>query len=286
MKMPADTKLVLPPASVLIDEITTIVSQASAAILAIDTSTLAKRIKSDRSPVTAADDASQSVILAGLSRFFPSIPIVSEEASGAGQISGLGATFFLVDPLDGTREFVAGRDEYTVNIALVNQGAPVFGCIGSPAFGLIWRGVLGQGAERLELTAGANANTCRARTPLRTRQLPSSNFVVAVSRSHFDSRTEHFLAHFPRAERIACGSSLKFCRVAEGHVDLYPRLAPTHEWDIAAGHAILAAAGGMVAKPSGEPLTYGRFADGFCVPDFVAFGDPTAAARISRIALS
>ena len=284
--MPTDTKLVLPPASALIDEITTIVSQASAAILAIDTSTLAKRIKSDHSPVTAADDASQSVILAGLSRLFPSIPIISEEASGAGQINGLGATFFLVDPLDGTREFVAGRDEYTVNIALVNQGAPIFGCIGAPAFGLIWRGVPGQGAERLELAAGAKAREYRTRVPIRTRQLPALDPVVAVSRSHFDPRTEHFLAHFPRAERIACGSSLKFCRVAEGHVDLYPRLAPTHEWDIAAGHAIVAAAGGMVAKPSGEPLTYGRFSDGFCVPDFVAFGDPIAAARISRIALS
>ena len=151
MRAGTNNKHVLPPTSALIDEITTIVSTASAAILAIDISTLVKRIKPDRSPVIAADDASQSVILAGLSRLFPSIPIISEEVSGAGQIGGLGATFFLVDPLDGTREFVAGRDEYTVNIALVNQGAPVFGCIGSPAFGLIWRCVLGQGAERLAM---------------------------------------------------------------------------------------------------------------------------------------
>ncbi len=284
VKLKLKLDLALHPASRLTDEITTLVSQAAAAILAIDSSTVAKRIKSDLSPVTAADDAAESVILEGLSRLLPGIPIVSEEASGPGQIIEPDSTFVLVDPLDGTREFLAGRDEFTVNIALVSQGTPVFGCIGAPAFGRIWRGVTGQGAERLELPAGADAGACGHRTSIRTRQLPERDLVVAVSRSHFDLQTERFLARFPQAQRIACGSSLKFCRVAEGSVDLYPRLAPTREWDVAAGHAIVAAAGGTVARPSGAPLTYGRHADGFRVPGFVAFGDPAAAGRILALA--
>jgi 3'(2'), 5'-bisphosphate nucleotidase len=203
MRAGTNNKRVLPPTSALIDEITTIVSTASAAILAIDISTLVKRIKPDRSPLTAPDDASQSVILAGLSRLFPSIPIISEEVNGAGQISGPDATFFLVDPLDGTREFVAGRDEYTLNVALVHQSAAVFGCISAPAFGLIWRGVPGQGAERLELTAGANANTCRARTPLRTRKGRGPRRSVPTARA--DPRVGHCSRVCDRCRRWGYG---------------------------------------------------------------------------------
>jgi len=281
--MPIDLDLTLPLTSHLMDEITTLVSKAAAAILAIDSSIVAKRIKSDLSPVTAADDAAQSVILEGLSRLLPGVPVVSEEASGPTQPLELGATFVLVDPLDGTREFLAGRDEFTVNVAIVTQGRPVFGCIAAPVFGLIWRGIIGQGAERLELPAGADADACRSRTIIRTRRSPEQSVVIAVSRSHLDLQTERFLTQFPQAKRIICGSSLKFCRVAEGSVDLYPRLAPTREWDIAAGHAIVAAAGGIVSTMSGEPLAYGRWADGFRVPGFVAFGDPVAAERFSQL---
>ena len=259
------------------NEITTLVSKAAAAILTFDYSAVAQRVKTDLSPVTAADDAAQSVLLEGLSRLLPGVPVVSEEASEPTQPLKLGATFVIVDPLDGTREFLAGRDEFTVNVAIVTQGRPVFGCIAAPVLGLLWRGIIGQGAERLELPAGADAGACRSRTTIRTRQSPERSVVIAVSRSHLDQQTERFLAHFPQAKRIACGSSLKFCRVAEGSVDIYPRLAPTHEWDIAAGDAIVAAAGGTVATLSGEPLAYGRWADGFRVPAFVAFGDPVAA---------
>jgi 3'(2'), 5'-bisphosphate nucleotidase len=266
------------------DEITTLVSKAAAAILAFDSSAVAKRIKSDLSPVTAADDAAQSVILEGLSRLLPGVPVVSEEASGPKPTLELGATFVLVDPLDGTREFLAGRNEFTVNVAIVTQGRPVFGCIAAPVLGLIWRGAAGQGAERLELPAGADSHACRSRTPIRTRQSSERGLVIAVSRSHFDSQTERFLTHFPYAKRIVCGSSLKFCRVAEGSVDLYPRLAPTREWDVAAGHAIIAAAGGTVATLSGEPLAYGRWADDFRVLGFVAYGDPVTTERISHLA--
>jgi 3'(2'), 5'-bisphosphate nucleotidase len=162
----------------------------------------------------------------------------------------------------------------------------MFGCIAAPVFGLIWRGIIGQGAERLELPVGADASACRSRTIIRTRQSSERSVVIAVSRSHLDPQTERFLTQFPQATRIICGSSLKLCRVAEGSVDLYPRLAPTHEWDVAAGHAIVAAAGGTVATMSGEPLTYGRWADDFRVPSFVAFGDPVAAKRFSQLAHS
>ena len=224
------------------------------------------------------------MILEGLSRLLPGIPIVSEEAGGPEQTIKLGATFILVDPLDGTREYLAGRDEFTVNIALMSQGRPVFGCIAAPVFGLIWRGAVGQGAERLELPVGASASACRSKTKICTRQAPERDLVVAISRSHFDAQTERFLKHFPRAERIACGSSLKFCRVAEGSIDLYPRLAPTREWDVAAGHAIVVAAGGTVVTPSGEPVTYGQSAEDFRVLGFVAFGDRIAAKRFSHLA--
>jgi 3'(2'), 5'-bisphosphate nucleotidase len=277
----ADFDPALPPTDRLLEEITSIVSHAAAAIVAIDRSAVAQRIKPDLSPVTAADDAAQSVILKELSRILPGVPIVSEEMGRAQPIIiKPRSTFLLVDPLDGTREFLAGRDEFTVNVALVIQGVPVIGCIAAPMFGRIWRGVTGQGAERLELPTGADASACRKRQAIRTRRFSENSVVVAISRSHFDRQTELFVARFPEAERIACGSSLKFCHVAEGSVDIYPRLAPTHEWDVAAGHAIVVAAGGMVVKPDGEPLAYGQGADGYGVPGFVACGDYTSAERL------
>ncbi len=282
--MTADFDTSLPPIGPLVDGITNLISNAAAAINAIDHSILAQRIKPDLSPVTAADDVAQSLILDGLSRLLPGVPIVSEEAEDVATIIIPGSTFLMVDPLDGTREFLAGRDEFTVNVALVTKGIPIIGCIAAPALGLIWRGVIGQGAERLELPAGADVRTCRNRRAIRTRSLPDRSLIVAISRSHFDTQTENLIARFSEAQRIACGSSLKFCRLAEGHIDLYPRLAPTHEWDIAAGHAIVVAAGGTILRPNGEPLTYGRSEDGYLVPGFIACGDPTTATRILQVA--
>jgi 3'(2'), 5'-bisphosphate nucleotidase len=214
----------------------------------------------------------------------PGIPIVAEEATGPQQTINPGATFILVDPLDGTREYLAGRDEFTVNIAIVSQCHPVFGCIAAPAHGRIWRGIVGRGAERLDLPPGADAGACRGTTKIRTRQAPERDLVVAISRSHLDARTERFLAQLPQAQRLAYGSSLKLCRVAEGRVDLYPRLAPTREWDVAAGHAIVAAAGGIVVTPSGGPLSYGRCDENFLVPAFMAIGDCAAAERFLPLA--
>jgi 3'(2'), 5'-bisphosphate nucleotidase len=246
--------------------LTALVAKASAAILAIAPSALQMRLKADHSPVTAADEAADAIIAEGLARLLPGVAVVSEESLEPA--ATLGETFVLVDPLDGTKEFVAGRGDYTVNIAIITDGQPIAGFIAAPALGLIFRGVVGRGAERLTLEATAPV-------PIRCRPSPSSALVAAISRSHLDAATSAFLDRLAVGERISCGSSLKFCRLAEGAADVYPRLSPISEWDIAAGHAIVTAAGGLVIAPSGEPLRYGRATQGFKVPGFVAWGDPT-----------
>ena len=258
----------------LLDGLTLIASRAAAAILAV--TDLKRREKPDSSPVTAADEASEAVILDGLAALRPGIPVVSEEAAGRPAPAGLGPRFFLVDPLDGTREFVAGRDEFTVNIALIENSAPVAGVLAAPARGLIWRGQVGDGAERLALAPGAAPAAARERTAVRGRARPASGLRVLVSRSHLNDATAAYVDRLPQPERIACGSALKFCLLAEGAADIYPRLAPTSEWDVAAGHALLLAAGGDVCRPDGEPLRYGRKSD-FIIPGFIAFGDRKAA---------
>lgn len=263
----------------LLDELTAIVSRAAAAILAVNPATVGRRMKADRSPVTAADEAAEATILEGLARLVPGLPVVSEEATGHGARPDLGRRFILVDPLDGTREFLAGRDEFTVNIAIVTEGVPTAGLVAAPALGRVWRGAVGRGAETLRLAPGAAPRQARDIIEIRPRKCPPHGLVAALSRSHLDEATAAFVASLPNVERMVCGSSLKFCRLAEGRVDLYPRLAPTSEWDIAAGHALLAAGGGTVSAPDGTPLAYGRVADGFRVPAFIAWGDPAAAER-------
>jgi 3'(2'), 5'-bisphosphate nucleotidase len=256
-------------------ELTGIVSRAAAAIVAIDRANVGWRAKSDRSPVSTADEAANAVMMEGLSRWMPGLPIVSEE--GPAPPSLVEATsFILVDPLDGTREFLAGREEFTVNVAVVSDGRPVVGVIAAPALGVVWRGVVGHGAERLRLSPGALPQPATEICPVRTRRRPAHGFVAMVSRSHFDDKTDAFLKRLPITAQTPCGSSLKFTRIAEGSADLYARLAQTCEWDVAAGHAVLAAAGGIVTTPDGAGLLYGRRRD-FHIPGFVAWGDPAAA---------
>jgi 3'(2'), 5'-bisphosphate nucleotidase len=225
------------------------------------------RRKDDGSPVTAADEAAEAVILQDVERLAPGIPIVSEErwAQGRSESPVLqGKIYFLIDPLDGTREFIAGRDEFTINIALIDAGVPVLGIIAAPATNLAWRGVVGQGAERVRL------DDKRPPIPIHTRLRPAQP-VVMVSRSHLDADTKAYLAGVPHAAAVSCGSSIKFCRIAEGSADLYPRLAPTHDWDVAAGHAIVAAAGGDVSAGDGSRLVYGT--PKRLLADFIARGD-------------
>jgi 3'(2'), 5'-bisphosphate nucleotidase len=259
----------------LLDELTTIVSAASAAVLKVRTGLIEARTKPDQSPVTAADHAAEALILDRLRRVLPGVPVVSEEAAGRAPPAKLADTFVLVDPLDGTREFIAGSDEFTVNLAIVTAQRPVLGIVAAPALGLLWRGAERGPAERLRLAPGAPASAARERQPIRSRPWPSGGLIAAVSRSHRDPRTQALLARLPVTEEIVSGSAIKFCRVAEGAADLYPRLAPTCEWDVAAGHAVLAAAGGTVTTPEGAPLRYGKIAESFRIPAFIAWGDPS-----------
>lgn len=251
----------------LVDALTAVVARAADAILAVAPGALRTRLKADHTPVTAADEAADAVIAQGLAGCLPGIAVVSEESRAPA--ASLGETFALVDPLDGTKEFVAGRDEYTVNLAIVTHGAPIAGFIAAPALGVLFRGIVGRGAERLTRDPAVSP------VAIRCRRAPAGALTAAVSRSHLDPATTAFLDRLKVAERLTCGSALKFCRIAEGAADVYPRLAPTSEWDTAAGHAIVTAAGGVVTTPAGEPLRYGGRQHGFLVPGFVAWGDPS-----------
>ncbi len=255
----------------LLDGLTRIASQAAQAILAVPRGELNRREKADTSPVTAADEASEAVIIEGLARLMPGVAVLSEESVASRPMAGAKQRLFIVDPLDGTREFLAGLDEYVVNIALIENGAPIAGVVAAPARGLIWRGAVGHGAERLALSRDA----ARERVAIRTRTRPASGARVLVSRSHLDPATDTYVDRLSKPERVACGSALKFCLLAEGSADLYPRLAPTSEWDVAAGHAVLLAAGGDVRRPDGSALRYGEGyeAGKFLIPAFIAAGE-------------
>jgi 3'(2'), 5'-bisphosphate nucleotidase len=263
----------------LLDELTGIASLAGEAIMRVRAAGAAVRTKADASPVTEADEAAEAIILAGLARVLTGMTIVSEEAASQGAVPDLPDTFILVDPLDGTREFIDGRDEFTVNIAIVRDGRPVAGIVGAPALDAIWRGAIGGGAERLRLRPGAAAKDAGERVPLRTRAHQGGPWRAMVSRSHLDPATEHWLTRFSAVERMDCGSSVKFCRIAEGRADVYPRLGRTSEWDIAAGDAVLSAAGGVVLTLEGQPVRYGQVARDLKVPSFVAWCDPKDASK-------
>jgi 3'(2'), 5'-bisphosphate nucleotidase len=262
----------------LLDALTAAAARAAQAILGFAAAPVV-RLKMDGSPVTAADEAAEALILEDLARILPGVPVISEEAVSRGHIPALGDTFVLVDPLDGTREFIAGRPEYTVNIAVVVNGLPMVGIITTPSDGVTWRGVVGRGADRLIVPPGeAFDNRVRA-LPIHARRAPAEGLVAALSRSYPDPATNAFVDRLAGATRRTCGSSVKFCWLAEGTADVYPRLAPPNEWDIAAGHAILAAAGGAMIRTDGEAFRYGAAELKFRAPAFIAWGDREAAAR-------
>jgi len=274
---------VIPPAEAarLLDDLTMVVARACAAIADLSPAGLAPHMKADQSPVTAADELSEAMIVQGIARLLPSIPVLSEE-SADGKNTRLDGSFLIVDPLDGTREFLAGRDEFTVNLAIVTGGVPVAGIIAAPKREQLWRGVIGVKAERLKLlqTGAERPQAIRTRKwPSQSpSQWPKQAAVAAVSRSHFDAATDGFLASLEPILRTESGSALKFCHVAEGTADVYPRLATTCEWDVAAGHALVVAAGGVVQTPQGSPIAYGRAAENFRVPAFIAWGDAAKSA--------
>ncbi|QJP17037.1 3'(2'),5'-bisphosphate nucleotidase CysQ [Starkeya sp. ORNL1] len=232
--------------------------------------------KADESPVTAADLASEELLRARLEKLLPGVPVIAEEAVSQGRGETPGATFLLVDPLDGTREFIAERGEFTINIGLVEDGVPTLGALYAPAVERLYVGGP-EGAFRADLHPGATAERQLWR-PIGCRIAPASDLIAVASRSHLDADTERLLDALGIKERVSCGSALKLGLVAEGLADIYPRLSPVCEWDLAAGHAILRAAGGSVTRPDGVPIAYGRTNERYIVPAFLARGRIAAAA--------
>jgi 3'(2'), 5'-bisphosphate nucleotidase len=237
------------------------------------------RIKADHTPVTEADERSQALLLEALARLLPGVAVVSEEMTD--RPSRLGDVFVLIDPLDGTREFVRGAGEYTVNVGIVSDREPVAGIVAAPAAGLIYRGRVWRGAERLAMSPQGTVADASAAKPIAVRALPRDGAVATISRSHLDPETVALLDRLRIDKRVPCGSALKFCRIAEGGADIYPRLGPTREWDVAAGHALVAAAGGKVTLPGGGTLLYGGTASDFHVPSFIAWGDRSTILRLN-----
>jgi 3'(2'), 5'-bisphosphate nucleotidase len=219
--------------------------------------------KADGSPVTAADQEAEALILTELAAAFPGVPVVAEEEAAAGRMAAVADRFFLVDPLDGTREFLSGNGEFTVNIAEVRDGLPVAGVVFAPAKERLFAGGLGLGA----FEAAASLASFK---PITARRAPADGLVAIGSRSHNDEKTAAFLKQFAVKQYVSAGSSLKFCLVAAGEADIYPRAGRTMEWDTAAGQAVLMAAGGSVSNWDGTPFTYGK--PGFENPAFVARG--------------
>ena len=242
-----------------------IAQDAAAAIMGVYATPFDVEIKSDRSPVTAADLAANQVILRGLGQLTPDLPILSEESAQVPwEVRRHWGAYWLVDPLDGTREFVKRNDEFSVNIALIYQGAPAFGVVLAPVSGVAWHAMRGELAYRRD---GMHDSVLRTRTPA----LPPLQ--VAASRSHRSPETQALLDRMGDIEVVAQGSSLKFCRLAEGTLDVYPRLGPTAEWDTAAGQCVLHAAGGAVlSAATGKPFRYNR-RETLLNGDFIALGD-------------
>ena len=228
-------------------------------------------LKPDASPVTSADLAAEAIILAGLQSLAPEIPVIAEEAVARGAIPKAARQFFLVDPLDGTKEFISRNGEFTVNIALIEAGQPVAGVVYAPAIGRLFWGEQGKGAAEVAIADPKAKEPPPAGRRIAALQAATGSPIrVVASRSHRDGETDRFLATLGDCEIVSAGSSVKFCLVASGEAQLYPRFGRTMEWDTAAGHAVLAAAGGTVVTADGAPLLYGKESAGFANPPFIA----------------
>ena len=253
--------------SVLLKEMERLALEAGAKAMTIYAGPYAIDAKGDASPVTEADRLGEEIILTGLAAAAPDIPVLAEEAASEGTIPALGREFFLVDPLDGTKEFITKTGEFTVNIALVRGGEAIIGVVYAPAMAKLYAGRKGRGAYLRRVGSGADPERIHA------RRRPADGLVAVASRSHRGPETDEFLSTLKIADFAAAGSSLKFCLIAEGLADVYPRLGRTMEWDTGAGQAVLEAAGGCVVEfGSGLPLRYGKKERGFDNPHFIAWG--------------
>ena len=257
---------------ILLDALIAASIEAGEAILRVRAGGLRVERKADASPVTEADRQAEAIIVQHLATVAPGVPVIGEEGVSEGHIPETGTCFFLVDPLDGTREFVRGGNDFTVNIGLIRDGAPVLGVIYVPALKKLFGGVVGEGAWRTEVDDGVPGE----RRPMRIRTAPDGPIDVVASRSHRTPETDAYIRKYDVGNLVSRGSSLKFCAVAEGRADLYPRMGTTMQWDTAAGDAILRAAGGKVVTLDGRLLTYGPTgksgADSFVSPWFIAAG--------------
>ncbi len=252
----------------LIEALETVAIAAGQEILAVRAEGAQVIVKSDSTPVTQADRRAEALILDFLNSHYPDIPVVAEELAEAGRCPGHAKdVFFLVDALDGTGDFIAGRNEFTVNIALIRGQSPVAGVVHAPALGRIWSGVTG----RAQVADVSSDGTMSAKQAIHTRPLPETP-VALVSFTHKEPETAAWLEKFPEHETASVGSSLKFCLLAEGRADVYPRLVCLKQWDIAAGDAVLRAAGGMTLTLEGTPLLYGVEGSNFGCSRFVGWG--------------
>lgn len=249
--------------------------EAGRAIMAVRQRTIMVEQKDDGTPVTAADIAANKILINALQKFTPDIPIVSEEVANTFDDAALAKEFWLIDPLDGTREFIEGRDDFTVNIGLVRNGSPTFGMIYAPARNAFY---MTRGPARaifLELdvsTPTPSLETASTQYLDARRDTDAGPVMICASRSHRNPAIEKYLERFKGNELLEIGSSLKFCLVAAGRADVYPRFGNTHEWDTAAGHAIVLAAGGTVTKIDGSEFRYGKASENFLNPEFLASG--------------
>jgi len=220
--------------------------------------------KDDKSPVTEADEAAEKIILRELHKLTPEIPIIAEEQANAGDIPDVTDRFWLVDPLDGTKEFIRKGTDFTVNIALIENGKPTFGIVYAPALKRMFVAKTPDNAVQMDVRDGKYIGE---EIPLSVREVPKSGAVAVASKSHRDAQTAAFLKQHGITDLVSTGSSLKFCLVAAGEADIYPRFGPTMEWDTGAGHAVLNAAGGSVVNPDGTPFRYKKpdFRNGFFI---------------------
>lgn len=237
------------------------------------TSMIGARLKNDHSPVSEADELIEAFLLERLMRAAPELPVIAEEMAERGIAPVVSRAFLLVDPLDGTREFLAHRSEFTINIALAVAGTPRAGAVFAPALGKLW--LAGERAFAVKVTAGGALPPREQWRELRVRPRLPNRMTALVSRSHLDEQTRAFLKSGGVADIREVGSSLKFCWIAEGEADVYPRFGPTMEWDTAAGDAILRAAGGVTLTPGDEPFVYGKWERGYRNGPFIAWGGAT-----------
>src|SRR5262245_47311745 len=235
---------------------------------------LAVETKADRSPVTIADRAAEEIIVRGLQRLAPGVPIIAEESVAHGSLPASLDRFFLVDPLDGTKGYIKGRPEFTINIALIDAAQPIFGVLYAPALADFYLTLGPNQAVNAKLDPQASLRSLAQveLKPIRARRADPGALVALTSQSHLTRATEDFLKRYQVRRQTALASSLKFGWLAKGEADLYPRTGETSEWDTAAGHAVLAAAGGSVTTLEGGPLLYGKANAGFINANFVAWG--------------